>query len=115
VVKVACREAQVTFALEHERTAKRESEYEEIGKRIEKDLHIQTVLYLASTDHLMYCLRDRFAPKRKVICVALMHEFQQRLLQTPTMLAGRYTHPAIFEDVLTRQVTETSIQKQATL
>lgn len=114
VVRVACRGTEVTFALEHERTAKRETEYEEIGKRIEKDLHIQTILYLAATDHLMYCLRDRFAPKRKLICVALMHEFQQRLLKTPVMLAGKYTQPAIFEDVLTRQADEASIQNQAT-
>src|SRR5438552_2786461 len=41
VVKVGCRGAEIEFALEHERTPKREAQYEEIGRRIEKDLHIQ--------------------------------------------------------------------------
>ena len=115
VVTVNCRGAHVTFALEHERTAKREAEYAEIGNRIERDLHIQTVLYLAATDHLMYCLRDRFAPKRKVICVALMQEFQRCLLQTPVMLAGSYSQPVMFEDILMHEVAaETSSRNPAT-
>ena len=92
VVTVCCRKAEVRFALEYERTAKTEAEYADIGRRIEQDLHIQTVLYLAATDHLMYCLRDRFVPKRKVICIALMQEFQRRLLQTGG--AGWEIYPA---------------------
>jgi hypothetical protein len=103
VVTAKCRGAHITFALEHERTATREAEYANIGKRIEDDLHIQTVLYLAATDHLMYCLRDRFTRRRKVICVALMQEFQRWLLQTPVMLAGRYTQPLSLEDALADQ------------
>jgi len=86
--------------------------YANIGKRIEDDLHVQTVLYLAATDHLMYCLRDRFTPKRKVICVALMREFQRRLLQTPVMLAGRYTQPLIFEDALADQAARTTLENR---
>ena len=112
VVTANCSGAHVTFALEHERTAKTEAEYANIGKRIEGDLHVQTVLYLAATDHLMYCLRDRFTPRRKVICVALMQEFQRQLLETPVMLAGRYTQPLIFEDVLADQAARTSVENR---
>ena len=114
VVTVCCRKAEVRFALEYERTTKTEAEYADIGRRIEQDLHIQTVLYLAATDHLMYCLRDRFVPKRKVICIALMQEFQRRLLQTPVMLAGRYTQPLIFEDALADHAARTGLEKQMT-
>jgi hypothetical protein len=114
VVTVCCRKAEVTFAMEYERTAKTEAKYADIGRRIEEDLLIQTVLYLGTTDHLTYCLRDQFAPKRKVICIALMQEFQRRLLETPVMLAGRYTQPVIFEDVLADQAARTSLEKQMT-
>ena len=114
VVTAKCRGAHITFALEHERTATREAEYANIGKRIEDDLHIQTVLYLAATDHLMYCLRDRFAPSRKMICVALMQEFQRRLLETPVMLAGSYSQQVIFEEILMHEAAETNIKSPAT-
>jgi hypothetical protein len=114
VVTVNCRGVHVVFAVEHERTAKTEAEYANIGKRIEDDLHVRTVLYLAATDHLMYCLRDRFAPKRKVICVALMQEFQRRLLETPVMLAGSYSQQVIFEEILMHEAAETNIKSPAT-
>jgi hypothetical protein len=62
----------------------------------------------------MYCLRDRFAPKRKVICVALMQEFQRCLLQTPVMLAGSYSLPVMFEDILMHEAAGASTGNPAT-
>ncbi len=101
VVEVRCGGTEARFAFEYERTAKTFKQYQQICEAIDHELHVNTILYLTPNRHLLSFLRDTFRPRRKTICVALLPDFVDRLLQTRVVLAGNeHSSTIVFEQIL---------------
>jgi hypothetical protein len=99
---VKCGGSDCRFALEYERIAKTKSRYMQIGIELDNEVHIDTLLYLAPTYHVLSCMKQCFAPRRLVICLAIAAEFAQDLLAARVVVAGESHRTVAFEDVLTR-------------
>ena len=100
VVAVGCGGGEARFALEYERTPKTFGAYGEIANTLEDETLVDTVLYLASNYHLMCIVRDRVTPQRVRVCVGLVAEFMDKLLQTPVMIAGTPHRDIPLHDIL---------------
>jgi hypothetical protein len=102
IVTVKCGGNDCRFALEYERMVKTKSRYTQIGIELDNEVHIDTLLYLAPTYHVLSCMKQCFAPRRLVICLALAAEFAQDLLKARVVVAGGSHRTVPFEDVLMR-------------
>jgi hypothetical protein len=102
IVTVKCGGTDCRFALEYERMAKTKSRYTQIGIDLDREVHIDTLLYLAPTYHVLSCMKQCFAPRRLVICLAIAAEFAQDLLAARVVVAGESHRTVRFEDVLMR-------------
>ena len=96
------------FALEYERLAKTKSRYVQICRELDEEVHVTTLLYLAPTYHVLSCMKQCFAPRRLVICLAVAAEFIDELLETPVIVAGRSDRPVRFSEVLMRTAMNSS-------
>ena len=102
VVTVKCEDTDCRFALEYERSVKTKSKYEEICSFLHTECHVNTVLYLSPTYHVLSFMKRCFAPKRQIICLAVATDFLEQLLDTSVIVAGRIGGPIAFKDVLVR-------------
>lgn len=100
IVTVTCGGVDCRFALEYERIAKTKSRYVQICRELDQEVHVGMLLYLAPTYHVLSCMKQCFAPRKLVICLAVAAEFVQELLETPVIVAGRSDRPVRFSEVL---------------
>jgi hypothetical protein len=100
IVTVACAGVECRFALEYERLAKSKSRYTQICHELDQEIHLNMLLYLAPSYHVLSCIKQCFAPRRLMICLAVAGEFVQTLLDTPVIVASGGDRPVRFADVI---------------
>jgi hypothetical protein len=100
IVTVTCSGLECRFALEYERLAKSKSRYTQICHELDQEIHLNMLLYLAPSYHVLSCIKQCFAPRRLMICLAVAGEFVQSLLDTPVIVAGGGDRAVRFADVI---------------
>jgi hypothetical protein len=89
-----------SFAIEYERNPKAASRYRAIRDIIDKDETIETVLYLAANDDILYLLAVELRPSRKRIGFALSESFRRSLLETRTLTNTENSEIVFLRDLL---------------
>ncbi len=89
-----------SFAIEYERNPKAASRYRAIRDIIDKDETIETVLYLAANDDILYLLAVELRPSRKRIGFALSESFRRSLLETRTLTNTEDSEIVFLRDLL---------------
>jgi hypothetical protein len=74
-----------TMGIEYERSAKAASRYDAIREALNRDKATDTVLYLTSSDDILYLLAMELRATRKRIGFALSEAFRRSLLETRTL------------------------------
>lgn len=77
------------FALEYERTPKQPKRYWQIRALIEKEKHVECVLYLTSTFHLLSYVSRFFERSAKAVYFGVLDEFRLHTLDTKVMDSRR--------------------------
>jgi hypothetical protein len=108
IVTVTCAGVECRFALEYERLAKSKSRYTQICHELDQEIHLKILLYLAPSYHVLSCIRQCFAPRRLMICLAVAGEFVQSLLDTPVIVASGGDRAVRFADVIRDTATDAS-------
>jgi hypothetical protein len=88
IVTITGPKGEIRFALEYERTPKKESQYLEIQRRLATEARIGCVLYLAPGHYTLSRIKKRFRPTGANVVFGVASEFCQNLLNT------RVTGPA---------------------
>jgi Replication-relaxation len=100
IVTVRSAGLECRFALEYERLAKSKSRYTQICNELDQEIHLNTLLYLAPSYHVLSCIKQCFAPRRLIICLAVAGDFVQSLLDTPVIVTAGADGPVRFADVI---------------
>jgi hypothetical protein len=108
IVTVTCSGVECRFALEYERLAKSKSRYAQICHELDQEIHLNILLYLAPSYHVLSCIKQCFAPRRLMICLAVAGEFVQSLLDTPVIVAAGGDRAVRFADVIRGSAVEAS-------
>jgi hypothetical protein len=85
-VSVKTRTGIACFALEIERTAKAAVRYQEIKGMIDADSRTKFVLYLSTTQELLFLLLQELRGADKQIAFGLSIDFQRELLEMPVLV-----------------------------
>lgn len=85
-ITIKCKWGPARFALEIERTAKAASRYREIRERINADTRCKFVLYLATTQELLFLLLQELKDSEKQIAFGLSIDFQRQFLDMPVIV-----------------------------
>jgi hypothetical protein len=94
------------FGFEYERTLKTCARYQEIGACIGSDMHLDVILYAAANYHSMCFLRDQLRSPGKTVCVGLMNELREDVLNASVMVARSSQPPAPFHEFLAARRTQ---------
>jgi hypothetical protein len=100
VISVHLEGGEFRFGFEYERTLKSCARYEEIGNAIAHDMHLDVILYAAANYHSMCFLRDQLRSPGKTVCVGLMNELCEDLLNAKVAVARGAQPPAPFHEYL---------------
>ena len=74
-----------TMGIEYERSAKAASRYDAVREALNRDKATDAVLYLTSSDDILYLLAMELRATRKRIGFALSEAFRRSLLETRTL------------------------------
>ncbi len=77
------------FALEYERKPKQPKRYWQIRELIEKEKHVECILYLTSTFHLLSYVSRFFERSAKPVYFAVLDEFRLHTLESKVMDSRR--------------------------
>jgi hypothetical protein len=89
IVTVNTNGRDVRFALEYERTPKPPKRYWQIRELIEKEKHVECILYLTSTFHLLSYVSRFFERSVKAVYFGILDEFRLHNLETKVMDSRR--------------------------
>jgi hypothetical protein len=79
VVMLRHRDAEITFALEYERSQKTDPEYREIAAALEREVQVDFILYLVTTRHLFSKVAELMRHTKRVIALGVACEFEHKL------------------------------------
>lgn len=97
VVTVAVNEHSARFALEYERTAKKENEYLDIAKRLSTEQAVERVLYLSPNYDVLSFAADYLSRIRLPIFFGLSPAWHEKLLDMPVAGAQGARHQTLRE------------------
>ena len=89
-----------TIAIEYERSPKAASRYRAIREVLDHDQTVDTVLYLAASDDILYLLASEMSASRKRIAFALSESFRCSLLETRTLTNTHDSDIVLFRELL---------------
>jgi hypothetical protein len=99
VVTVQGPQREAQFALEYERTPKKESQYIEILGKLEKETRISCVLYLSPTHYTLSQISKYFRHAKPAVVFGAAPEFCKQLLET-RVTGPRHALPIALNQVL---------------
>jgi hypothetical protein len=82
IVTVRLEDRDTTFALEYERTAKSEEQYDDILSKFEAEDRLDRFLYLAPSENVLKFVSWRFRNCKRHVCFGLLADWYRRLLDT---------------------------------
>jgi len=82
IVTVRLEDRDATFALEYERTAKSEEDYDDILSKINAKDRVERFLYLAPSDDVLRFVSWQFRNSPRHVCFGLLADWYRRLLDT---------------------------------
>jgi hypothetical protein len=82
ILTVRLEDGNATFALEYERTAKREADYLKVVEKIESERRIDRFLYLTSSADVLRFVSWHFRQSSRLVGFGLLAEWYERMLDT---------------------------------
>jgi hypothetical protein len=82
IVTVRLEDRDATFALEYERTAKSEEDYNDILSKLDAEDRVERFLYLAPSEDVLRFVSWQFRNSPRHVCFGLLTDWYRRLLDT---------------------------------
>lgn len=99
VVTVQGPNGESRFALEYERTPKREPQYFDIQRKLDTEARVNCVLYLAPSHYALSQIQKWFRHAKPTVVFGVAPEFRKELLET-RVTGPRHTMPVAFGKIL---------------
>ena len=82
IVTVRLEDRDAKFALEYERTAKSEDDYDDIRSKLDAEVRVERFLYLAPSEDVLRFVSWQFRNSPRDVCFGLLADWYRRLLDT---------------------------------
>jgi len=82
IVTIRLQDRAATFALEYERTAKSEDDYDDIRSKLDAEVRVERFLYLAPSEDVLRFVSWQFRNSPRDVCFGLLADWYRRLLDT---------------------------------
>lgn len=78
----------IKIGLLYESSLRTAAAYKQLENALMAEWQLHWILYLAPEPHAAHWLRQQFTPNEKCVGIAMMEDFQKKLLATPTYFVG---------------------------
>lgn len=101
VVNLRHCDAEIAVALEYERSQKTDPEYRDVAAALDREVHVDLILYLVTTRHLFSKVGALMRNTKRTIALGIAYEFEHKLLDAEVSVM-----PDIYPQVPLRELLE---------
>ena len=108
------KQSPISFALEYERSQKTDAEYQSIAIALNREAHVDFILYAATTSHLSAKLSAAFRQCRQSIALCLAPDLHARLFDAHVVLLGQQWRMTLAQMIELKRGVKTASPTHAT-